>query len=499
MRVFVQRQADDKGRDKKQKLTNRFLGDSHGEVLSAEPPTPKELVKIQKSDAWAVQNVRKSLLALMNRVTSCEKLSQVDGTAWEIEIMSGPPQGAPKDPAVDTRFQEILRKSVEIGASDIHIKTGLPPVVRVNDDLRLLSRKIPALGMEEVKKLVEDILPARLRPQYVAGREIDMAYSFSGVGRFRLNIYRYRSQIGIVARYIPFEVRSFDQLQLPAALKKISQLERGLILVTGAAGNGKSTTLAAFLNEWNQTRGGHIITIEDPVEYLVRDRKSIITQREVGLDTESFGSGLKNALRQDPDVIMIGELRDRETIQTALSAAESGHLVLSTLHTKDSMETVSRIIGVFEPEVEREIRHQFSSSLAAIISQRLVSLAPDASGRVPGRFPAIEILINTPRIRDLLRDGTKNDQIREAIEAGVDLYGMQSFDQHLMALFRKNMITRETAIRNASNPADFELRLRGIHGADAGRWSGVKEGPPEKADHEMVGDSLELDDIYKKS
>lgn len=367
----------------------------------------------------------------------------------------------PEKAAPEVRFQEFLKKVVEVGASDLHLKTGIPPVVRLRDELRLLSRNIEPLTGEDIRQICKSIIPDRFRNDFAVGREIDMAYSLPGVGRYRINIFRHRGQIGLVGRLIPFEVRALEELGLPDIVRKLAVLPRGLVLVTGTAGSGKSTTLASMINEWNTTQSGHIITIEDPIEYLVRDRKAIITQREIGLDTESFSSGLRSALRQDPDVIMIGEMRDQETIRTALNAAETGHLVLSTLHTKDALETINRIIGVFDMEAQQQIRFQLSASLAAVISQRLVNKAsptPDSGGLVL----ASEVMVNNSRIQDCLRDPRKTDEIRDAIEGGAEQYGMHSFDQSLMSLYEKGTITRDTALRNASNPVNFELKLRGI-------------------------------------
>lgn len=372
----------------------------------------------------------------------------------------------------EVQFQDFLKRAVEVNASDLHLKTGLPPVVRVGEELRLVSRKLAAVTAEEMKRIADEIIPPAIRERYHRGREIDLAYHVPSLGRFRLNVHRYRGNLGIVARFIPLEIRSLEQLGMPETLRRIALQPRGLVLITGSTGSGKSTTMAAMLNEWNQTRGGHIITIEDPIESVLLDKKSIVTQREVGLDTDDFASGLRNALRQDPDVIMIGELRDRATIQTALMAAETGHLVLSTLHTKDAIETVSRIIGVFEPEEQREIRMLFANSLTAIISQRLLPTATAAREKGAGSVvPALEILVNTPRIRDLLMEPEKLSMVRSSIEQGFEAYGMQSFDQHLMVLLRQGLISKETAVRYSSNPTDFELKLRGIDSSDQGRWA----------------------------
>ncbi len=361
----------------------------------------------------------------------------------------------------ETFFRDLLKKMVEAGASDLHLKTGLPPIARHRGNLRLLSRNLPAVSASQITAVCMDIIPEFLRPQFSEGKEIDLAYGLEGVGRFRLNIFRHRSQVGVIARFIPFEIRSIDDLGLPTILKKVALQPWGLILITGVAGAGKSTTLAAMLNEWNLSRGGHIITIEDPIEFLIRDRKSIVTQREIGIDTENFTTGLKYALRQDPDVIMIGELRDRETTQTALNAAETGHLVLATLHTKDAVETVNRVMGIFPIEAQSQIRTQFSAVLAGIISQRLLpKIAPE--GHAEGALvPAVEVMINTGRIRECLSDPVKMELVRDQIEQGAQ-YGMQSFDQSIMELFDKNLISRETALQYASSPTNFELKLRGI-------------------------------------
>lgn len=359
-------------------------------------------------------------------------------------------------------FQALLKKAVDEKATDIHIKTGIPPVVRVGGALRLLTRSL-VLTPEMLESICQNILSQAHHEKIRAGKEVDLAYSLSKVGRFRLNVFKHRSQIGIIARFIPFEIKTIEELGLPPAVKTLAQVKRGLVLVTGTAGAGKSSTVAAMIQEWNLTRGGHVITIEDPIEYLIRDRRAIITQREVGLDTESFDSGLKYALRQDPDVIMIGELRDRETIMAALNAAETGHLVFSTLHTRDARDTVNRIIGVFEPSAQAAIRTQFAASLAGVISQRLVPYSKEAQARL-GKLNTVacEIMINNPRIRSLLLDASRVDELRKAIEDGTHPYGMQTFDQHLMELYEQKLIGRDTALRFSSQPGEFDLRLRGI-------------------------------------
>lgn len=362
----------------------------------------------------------------------------------------------------ESRFREVLKAAVAAGASDVHFKPGLPPVGRIHEELKVLPNFGTVLESSMIEEIIRVLIPERSRQRFAQGQEVDLAYSFPGVGRFRCNVFRYRGQLGLVARFVPFDIRSLSQLGLPAVLKQLSLTPRGLILVTGTAGSGKSTTLAAMINEWNETQAGHIITIEDPVEYLFRDKRSIVTQREVSLDTESFSTGLRSALRQDPDVIMIGEMRDRETIQIALNAAETGHLVLSTLHTRDTLETINRVIGIFEPSEQREIRIQFASTLTAVVSQRILPRAPGPEGQSTGVVVATEVLVNTPRVRDCLMDPGKTEQIWDAIEDGGAQYGMHSFDQSLLDLLKRGLITRATAVRNASRPTDLELKLRGV-------------------------------------
>jgi len=354
-------------------------------------------------------------------------------------------------------LDEILRKAVEVNATDVHLKLGLPPVVRVQDSIKILSKSLGPVRMDEIASICGEIVSERHRHLLHEGNEIDMAYSLSGVGRFRINIFRHRGQTALIARFIPFEIRALEQLGLPATLKNLALSNRGLILVTGTAGSGKSTTLAAMLNEWNLNKSGHILTIEDPVEYLMRDRKSIVTQREVGIDTETFATGLKFALRQDPDVLMIGEMRDKETISTALNAAETGHLVLSTLHTKDAVETLNRVIGVYGPESQLQVRYQLAAALTGIVSQRLIPSSQHPSGFVI----AVEIMTITPRIRDCLIHPERFEEIAVAIREG-EQYEMISFDQSIYKLIVEGKVTREVGVQFATRPTDLELKLRGI-------------------------------------
>jgi twitching motility protein PilT len=288
-------------------------------------------------------------------------------------------------------------------------------------------------------------------------QEVDLAYSVQGLGRFRCNVFQQRGTIGMVLRVIPTRVKSVEELGLPPVLKRIAQEERGLVLVTGTTGSGKSTTLAAMIDQINSTRSAHIMTIEDPIEYLHRDYQSIVNQREVAVDTRSFSQALRSALRQDPDVILVGEMRDFETIETALQAAETGHLVLSTLHTLDATETINRIIAVFPPHQQRQVRIQLSSILKAAISQRLM---PRADGL--GRVPAVEVMVTTSFIRDCIVDKDRTSQIHGAIAAGTSQYGMQTFDQSIFGLYQQGFVTIEEALRWATNADEFKLRVQGI-------------------------------------
>jgi twitching motility protein PilT len=368
-------------------------------------------------------------------------------------------------------LNDILSVALKSRASDIHLKAGLPPIYRIDGVLRPLP-KAPRIAPDVIRQIAHNIMNERQRARFDEIREVDLAYGVPGLGRFRVNVFTQRGTISMVFRVIPVDIPEIDHLNLPPAIKKIAMEERGLVLVTGATGSGKSTTLAAILDFINANRTSHIVTIEDPVEFLHRDKKSIINQREVGSDTENYTIALKSALRQDPDIILVGEMRDEETIETALHAAETGHLVLSTLHTIDATETINRIVAVFPPYHQRQIRLQLSAVLKAVISQRLV---PCSDGK--GRVPAIEIMRSTARTRELIDDKEKTKQIREAIQQGFVAYGMQTFDQSLMGLLKRKLITFEEAMRQASNPDDFKLKMSGISSTSDLSWEDFeKEG-----------------------
>jgi twitching motility protein PilT len=362
-------------------------------------------------------------------------------------------------------LNDILKTAVKNSASDVHLKVGLPPVLRVNG--RLVPLKVPQpLRPEDVTAICSQILAAEeQRERFERNHEVDCSYSVPGLGRFRVNVFLQRSTVGIAIRVISIGALSFEELHLPKVIEKMAMETRGLILCTGTTGSGKSTTLASIVEHINNHRSCHILTIEDPIEFLLRDRKSIINQREIGADTTSFAGALKSALRQDPDVILVGEMRDFDTIETAIMAAETGHLVLSTLHTLDAAETINRIIGVFPPYQHKQVRIQMGSILKGVLSQRLV---PRADGT--GRVPAVEVMLNTARIREYIEDKDKTRKIREAISQGYVSYGMQTFDQSLMALYKDNLITMEEALRQASNPDDFALRVRGVSSTSDLTW-----------------------------
>ncbi len=362
-------------------------------------------------------------------------------------------------------LDDILKAGVKNAASDIHLKVGLPPILRINGKLVPIKAPQP-LRMEDIQGMCNKILTTEeQKERFDKNHEVDCSYSVPGLGRFRINVFLQRSTVGVAIRVIPIGLLSFESLHLPKVIEKLALETRGLILCTGTTGSGKSTTLAAIVEYINHHRSCHVIMIEDPIEFLLRDRKSIINQREIGVDTSSFSGALKSALRQDPDVILVGEMRDFETIETAIMAAETGHLVLSTLHTLDAAETINRIIGVFPPYQHKQVRIQLSSVLKGVISQRLV---PRADGA--GRVPATEVLINTARVREYIEDKEKTRKIRDAIAQGYTSYGMQTFDQSLMALYRENLITLEESLRQASNPDDFALRVRGVSSTSDLTW-----------------------------
>ncbi|MGE0040173.1 MAG: type IV pilus twitching motility protein PilT [Vicinamibacterales bacterium] len=351
---------------------------------------------------------------------------------------------------------ELLQRAVDQGASDLHLKVGSFPMARVHGHLLAIAED-RKLNHEDLVEMAAAIMSTAQRQKFKDAQEVDLAYSVPGLGRFRCNVFQQRGTIGMVLRVIPVSIKTIDELGLPPVLKRVAAEERGLVVVTGTTGSGKSTTLAAMIDYINQTRSAHVITIEDPIEYLHRDQVSIINQREIGVDTRSFAFALRSALRQDPDVILVGEMRDMETIETALHAAETGHLVFSTLHTLDATETINRIISVFPPHQQKQIRLQLAAVLKSAIAQRLL---PRADGA--GRAPAAEVLIATPFIKDCIVDKDKTHLIAGAIAQGTSQYGMQTFDQSIFSLYSEGLVTYEEALRWATNVDEFKLRVQGI-------------------------------------
>lgn len=357
----------------------------------------------------------------------------------------------------------LLEKMIDMGASDLHIKPGIPPVVRVNG--KLSRTNFPAPTPSEMEEVAGKILTPLQREKFESTREVDFAFGVTGLARFRANFYVQRSSIAMVFRHVPVTIQTVEELDLPPVIKDLAVKPRGLILVTGTVGSGKSTTMAAMIQAINKTLNSSIITIEDPIEFLHRDDKSIINQREVGSDTASFNEALRHILRQDPNVIMIGEIRDVETMEIALKAADTGHLVLSTLHTVDAAQTINRIISFFPPHNHQEVRYLLASTLQGVISQRLIRSA-DGSKRVP----AVEILVTTGTVRDCIINPEKTPLITQVMRDGVTTHSMQTFDQALMKLYQEGKVTLDDALRASSKPHELTLRLKGIQATSDQSW-----------------------------
>jgi twitching motility protein PilT len=363
-------------------------------------------------------------------------------------------------------LDRVLGAARQIGASDVHLKAGLPPIFRIKGELRTV-REVPALSAEIISTFAMNMMNERQRKEFEETFDVDMAYGTADGARFRVNVFQQRGHIGMVMRLIPPEVPSFERLNLPATVLKLADEMRGLVLVTGITGSGKSTTLAALVDYINQRQACHIVTIEDPIEYTFRDRRSVVNQRELGFDTKSFSKALRAAMRQDPDVIFVGEMRDLETMETAMIAAETGHLVLSTLHTVDAVETVNRVISIFPPHQQAQVRLQLAAVLRGVVSQRLI---PRADGK--GMVPACEILVASARVRELIETPERTREIRDAIAQGREPYGMITFDQCLIDLVQRRLVSYEEALRHSTTPDDFALAFRGVSGgAGTDEWA----------------------------
>jgi twitching motility protein PilT len=376
---------------------------------------------------------------------------------------------------VNALLDQVLQTARQLGASDVHLKAGLPPINRIRGDLRTV-RDMPPLNTEVIATFALNIMSEVQRKSFETHHDIDLGYDDGTGGRYRVNIFRQRGAYGMALRLVPPEVPPFERLNLPEVVLRLAQEERGMILVTGATGSGKSTTLAAMIDYINVHRAAHIVTVEDPIEYVHRDKKSIVNQRELGLDTTGFSRALRAALRQDPDVIQVGEMRDLDTIETALIAAETGHLVLSTIHTVDAVETFNRMVVAYPTHQQQQARLQLAAVVKGVISQRLI---PRADGR--GMVPAVEVLVATERVRELIEQPERTREIREAIAQGAHPYGMVAFDQSLTELVQRRVVTYEEALANATRPADFALTFRGFGRGTAAEHAGADPRMPASA------------------
>ena len=365
-------------------------------------------------------------------------------------------------------YRAALRQMLDQNASDLHLKVGCAPTLRVDGELRTLGTA--PLRSDDMKSLADQILPPKRQREFAEIKEADFALGVPGVGRFRVNAYQQRGTIAYAFRVVPFQAQTVAELNLPPVVEQIALKPRGLVLVTGVTGSGKSTALAAMIQHINQKRSANIITIEDPIEFLHRDNKSRINQREVGTDTASFEQALRRVLRQDPDVLLVGEIRDLPTLDTAMKAADTGHLVFSTLHTTDATQTINRVLSFYPPHQQAEVRFLLASALEAVISMRLIPRADRA-----GRVPATEILINTAAVRDNIRDMSKSLNIPDLIAEGTVQYGMQTFDQSLMNWFTKGVISYEHALYYATNPSEFALRVQGVASTSDAKWENLNQ------------------------
>jgi twitching motility protein PilT len=368
----------------------------------------------------------------------------------------------------------ILHEAIVRGASDVHLKVGLQPTIRIHGILYPLDEASP-ITREDMAAMLDVLLDDHHRERFRSRMQVDLAYQTTEATRFRVNVFLQRGEPSVAMRAIPARIRTVEELHLPTIVNKLALENRGLILVTGTTGSGKSTTLAAMVGHINENCSNHIITVEDPIEYTHEDIRSIVSQRELGYDVASFADGLKAALRQDPDVILVGEMRDLETIETAILAAETGHLVLSTLHTLDATETITRIVSNFPEHQREQIRLILANIIRGILSQRLM---PRADGQ--GMVPAVEVMVSTARIRECIAIKEKTSEVRDAIAVGHSSYGMQTFDQSLMALYRRGLITYEEALAQSSNPDDFALKVRGIASTSDRRWEDFERAPQDE-------------------
>lgn len=385
-------------------------------------------------------------------------------------------------------LDRVLSAARQLGASDVHLKAGLPPIFRIKGDLRTV-KDVPALTRDALASFAAHVMNDKQRADFEQHLDIDLAYGTPDGVRYRINLFQQRGSIGMVLRLIPPEVPPFDRLNLPSSVLELANHGRGVVLVTGATGSGKSTTLAAMIDFLNQQHAYHIVTIEDPIEYTFRDKRSVVNQREIGFDTMSFARALRAAMRQDPDVILVGEMRDSETAQIAITAAETGHMVLSTLHTGDATETINRIISMYPTHQQAQARLSLASVLRGVVSQRLL---PRADGK--GMVPAVEVMVNTERVREMIEDPNRTREIKTAISEGLHPYGMTSFDQSLAALVKDQLVTYEEAIKHSSSPSDFALLFRGVSSTSS-NWRGASPTSPSLG--AMSHDEFEIERFDK--
>ncbi|MBX3173024.1 MAG: PilT/PilU family type 4a pilus ATPase [Gemmatimonadaceae bacterium] len=380
---------------------------------------------------------------------------------------AAPKAAAPAAPPYN--FKAVLQNMVQGGGSDLHLKIGRPPTMRLNGEL--VPMELPALKPEDLRSIGEQIIPPKQRREFDESKDADFAIGVPGIGRFRVNVYQQRGSLAYAFRAIAFQAMTMEELNLPTKLKEIALKPRGLVLVTGITGSGKSTALASMIHYVNENRHANIISIEDPIEFLHRDINCHINQREVGTDTTSFSQALRRVLRQDPDIIMIGEIRDIETLEIALKAADTGHMVFSTLHTMDAAQTINRVLSFYPPNEQADIRFQLSTALQAVVSLRLVPRADR-----PGRIPACEVLVNSAAVADNIRDASKALNIPDLIREGTVQYGMQSFDQSLMNWYQKGVISYEAAMFASTSPSEFALKVQGVAGtSDGGDWNSLQQ------------------------
>jgi twitching motility protein PilT len=370
-------------------------------------------------------------------------------------------------------IKRVLQQMVALKASDLHVKVGTKPTARVHGTLVPIEEPPPSQA--DLETVVDQILTPKQKKVFEETKEVDFAFGVTGLARFRTNFYQQRGTTAMVFRQVPATVPAFEELNLPPVIEELAARPRGLVLVCGTVGSGKSTTLAAMIDSLNRREARNVITIEDPVEFLFRDKKCTISQREIGLDTATFSEGLKHILRQDPDVIMIGEIRDIDTMRIAIMAADTGHLVLSTLHTIDATQTINRIISFFPPHQHEEVRFMLAGTLLGVVAQRLVPRSD-----LEGRIPAAEVMLVTATIREYLLDPEKTSLIKSAISEGVSQYGMQTFDQSLMRHYTEGRVTLESALRYCSNPNEFELRVKGIHATSDESWKSFERPTKEE-------------------